>query len=231
MILKLKKAVAHVISENLGTIITISESVLNEFSNIDTSLGAAESHRICSRVEIQKQFYGFISGIIKSGIGVDVLLQPNNGQEREKIIRSLIHGSQYLLPFSDLYMNQLCFSTLDKMVDAFSSQASQMGFTQSVLEEIISHSFLRTLSVSPKINGSISLLRDITNLQTTLVRVFPDPQFLSIFGMCLIKKLKFNTEQAREYCQLLQKGESSTVAQKLLDYIGSRREGAKDRIA
>jgi len=223
MILKLKKAVAHVISENLATILKISESVLEEFSNIDTSLGAAESHRICSRVEIQKQFYGFISGIIKSGIGVDVLSQPNKEQQREKIIRSLIHGCRYLPPFSDLYMNQLCFSTLDKMVDVFSAHPSQMGFSHSVLEEIISQSFSRTLSLSPKVNGSISLLRDITNLQITIVRVFQDPQFLSIFGICLTQKLTFSTEQAREYCILLQKGDSSTVARRLLVYIGSRK--------
>jgi len=224
MMLKLKKAVAHVVAEILGTIIASLASVLNEFSNIDASLGAAESHRICSRLEIQKMYYGFISAILKAGIAVEVLLKPCNEQHREKILRSLAHGTQHLPPFSDLYMNQLCFSTLDKMVNVFSSHSNDMGFTLSLLEEITSHSFTRTLCLSQKSGtGSLSLLGDITNLQTTLVKVFPEPQFLSIIGMCLIQKLKFSKEQAKGYCQLLQNGDSKTVARRLLDYINSQR--------
>jgi len=208
------KQMKSVVDENFFLILQAFDLILKQFNDIDTSTGAAVSHRIVQRRDIIKHYYLLLSAIVKNSELSLCLVSERNMRFFQGILDNLLEGCQ-ISDLNDYHIIRSCFTVFRQLIRTWGTNVSNVHYLKSVLEnELTLKTF--TVPLNPRYNfedaGANECLKQICCLQCGIFKALgQSDEYLTNVGTFLVTRLQTSTEQARQYCETLQRGKHVTL--------------------
>jgi len=203
-----------VVDENMFLILQAFDLILKQYNDIDVSTGAAVSHRIVQRREVIKHYHLILSAIVKNSQLSMCLISERNGRFFQGILDNLLEGCQ-ISELNDYNMIRACFTVFRQLIRTWGTNVSNVPYLKTVLQnELTLKTF--TVPLDPQFNfqdGSANeCLKQICHLQCFISKALgQNSDYLSSMGTFLVTRLQTSPEQARQYCETLQKGKHVTL--------------------